>query len=562
MRAAIAACGALLVLAACKKEKKPAPPAPAAVVPAETWKRGELPLEVQLGAPVNGGAFTVRIWSEPAGLNRLHDQMAEGWMIKYLTGNVYEALAELDRDTHPAYELRPLLAEGWTESPDHKVLTVRLRKGVKFHNGEPFTSKDVKAVLEAVLDLQNLTTNLRSYFTDLESYEAPDDYTFVVRWKKPYFLANRNFLTSMAVMPASALEGDFNTLPVNRSPIGTGPFRFVSWETGKAITFDRNDSYWGKRPHLDRLVVRIVKDHTVATQLWERGEFDLMTLIQPAVWKSIESGDAKNAWAVEGYHRIYFLENIYFWIGWNEERPFFKDRRVREALARLYPTESVRDNIDLGLELPTTCPYYRESDSCDSTVERLPYDRAGAKRLLAEAGWKDTNGDGVLDKEGVPFKFTFLNNPYSVRMGKLVPLLQEEFRKVGIEMDIEKAETPVYIARMRAHDFDAASMGWSSLDPQQDNFQIFHSSQSKGGSNYVSYAEPEVDRLLEEIRVEFDRKKRNALERRLHRRLYEDQVYLFMTNRPYLDAVKKHVRGIKPSLAWYDLRKTWIQPSK
>ncbi|MHB8879791.1 MAG: ABC transporter substrate-binding protein, partial [Myxococcaceae bacterium] len=423
-----------------------------------------------------------------------------------------------------------------------------------------FRSKDVKAVLDAVMNPKNLTTSVRSYFLDLDRAETPDEHTVVLHWKKPYFLSFRNFATTLPMMPASALQGDFNTLAINRSPIGTGPFKFGSWETSKAITFVRNEEYWGKKALLDKVVVRIVKDHTVATQMWERGDFDLMTQIQPAVWRSIEAADAKHEWAVKGYHRIYFVENIYSWIGWNEERPMFKDRRVRTALAMLFPHEQVASNIDMKLELPTTCPYYRESEACDPTVTRLAYDPPAARALLEQAGWKDTNGDGVLDREGVPFRFTFLANPHSVKMGKLVPLLQEEYRKAGIELDIEKAESAVYLERLRSHDFDAGSLLWSSQDPQQDNFQIFHSSQAAGGSNYVSYKNEEVDRLLEKIRTEFDPAKRVGMERSIHRMLYQDQVYNFMTNRPHLDAVKKRVRGIRPSLTWYDLRRVWLAP--
>jgi peptide/nickel transport system substrate-binding protein len=562
-----AAFTALALLGGCSgcKDKPGTPAVPKTGAPVtapapDAWLRGELPKEINEGTPVSGGTFTVRVTSEPAGLNRLHDQMAEGWMFKYTNGTVYETLAELDRDSHPRYELKPLLAESWEISPDHLTNTVHLRKGVKFHNGEVFSSRDVKAVLDAVMNPSNLTTTVRSYFLDLEKYETPDEHTVVLHWKKPYFLSFRNFATALPMMPASALKGDWNTLPINRSPIGTGPFKFESWEASKTITFARNDEYWGKKPYLDKFVVRIVKDHTVATQMWERGEFDLMTQVQPAVWRSVEAADPRNDWAVKGYNRIYFLENIYSWIAWNEERPMFKDRRVRTALAMLFPYEQVAKNVDMDLELPTTCPYYRESESCDATVARLAYDPRGAAKLLEEAGWKDTNGDGVLDREGVPFKATFLVNPHSVKMGKLVPLLQEEYRKVGIELDIEKAETAVYMERLRSHEFDVGSMLWSSQDPQQDQFQVFHSSQAAGGSNYVSYKSDEVDKLLEQIRTEFDAAARANLERRVHRLVYQDQVYNFMTNRPSLDAAKRRVHGLRPSLTWYDLRTVWLAP--
>src|SRR5581483_9393036 len=182
--------------------------------------------------------------------------------------------------------------------------------------------------------------------------------------------------------------------------IGTGPWKFERWETGQSLTFTRFDGYWGAQPHFDKIVVRFVKDETVAAQLWEQGEFDLMTRIQPAEWRSLEAPSPSNAWAQRGYHRVLVMQNNYGWLGWNEERPFFADPKVRRALGMLYPGDTVAKNIDMGLEPQTTCPYYRDGESCDPSVKPLPYDPKAAEALLDEAGWRDSNGDGVRDKGG------------------------------------------------------------------------------------------------------------------------------------------------------------------
>ncbi len=550
----------LLVLSACK-DKKPveAPPPAFAIQPSLAWLKGELPPEVLQGTPVSGGTFTIRVPTEPLGLNRLHDQQVEGMMARYTVGPIYETLAELDRETHPRYVLKPLLAESWEESADHLTITVKLRKGIKFHNGEKLSSKDVKATFDAILTPANLTNSIRSNFPEL-TVTAPDASTVVMVTKKAHFQHLNNVLAFVPIFPASALEGDFNALAINRAPIGTGPFRFVRWDTGKSITYARNDEYWGPKAFVDKVIIRFVKDETVATQLFERGEFDLMTRVQPSVWRSIEAPTAANAWAITGYNRINFVENYYSWIGWNEVRPFFADPRVRRALAMLYPGDKVARNIDMDLELPTTCPYYRPSDSCDPTVHPIPYDPAAAIALLKSAGWEDHNGDGVLDKDGAPFKFTFLANPHSVKLTKLAPLLQEEFKKAGIEMDVEKVDAAQYVGRLRAHDFDAASLGWNNNDVNTDQFQVYHSTQKTGGSNFVSYDSKRADALIDQIRVTFDETERHALERKLHAVIYEEQPYTFLTNRPQLDAIKSRVRGIHPSLAWYDLRKVWLLP--
>lgn len=560
MRAPLSALVLALVFSATACRKKAdafvdaGPPGP---VPTTAWLSGTLPATPPGAQPRPGGTFTLRINLEPSGLTRLHDQMAEGTMVRLTVGPIYETLARVD-PRQPAGPLLPVLAESWEESEDHLVLTVHLRGGVKFHDGSPFTARDLKAVVDVVQNPKNATAAVRNYLADLESVTAKDDLTLVVKWKRPYFLASRTFLGAIPAMPAKALAGDFDALPIHRAPIGTGPFRFERWEPGASMSYVRNEDYWGQKAWLDRVVVRFVKDETVAAQLWERGEFDLMTRIPPTVWRGVEAPVEANGWAITGYHRSAFLENTYTWIGWNERRPFFADARIRKALALLYPRDQVARLVDLGLEPPTTCPYYPSSPSCDPTVTSLPTDDKAARALLDEAGWKDTNGDGVRDRDGQPLRFTFLSTTYSVKMGKLLPLYQETLRQAGIEADIERIDPGAYSSRVRSRDFDVIAMSWSSTDAVQDLYQIFHSSQAAAGSNSVGYLNPEVDALLEKIRTEFDPGARAALERQVHRKLFDDQVYLFLSLRPQLDAVKTRVRGLVPSIAWYRLQDVWL----
>jgi peptide/nickel transport system substrate-binding protein len=549
----------LVALAPACRKKADVSPDSGTTGPAPTadWLAGRYVEAPDAGTPRAGGTLTLRVNMEPTGLTRLHDQMAEGTMVRLTVGPLYETLARVDPQ-HPDGPLLPVLAERWEESADHLTLTVRLRAGVQFHDGSPLTARDFKAVVDLVQNPKNATAAIRSYLEALDSVATPDERTLVVKWKHPYFLATRTFLGAIPAMPAKAIAGDFDALAIHRAPIGTGPFRFDKWEPGASMTYVRNEAYWGPKAWVDRVVVRFVKDETVAAQLWERGEFDLVTRIPPTVWRSVEAPVEGNRWAITGYHRVALVENTYTWLGWNERRPAFADARVRKALAHLYPREQVARIVDLGLEPSTTCPYYALSNSCDPQVTPLATDEKAARALLDAAGWKDTDGDGVRDRDGAPLRFTFLTTTYSVKMGKLLPLFQEALRKAGVEADIERIDPGAYSSRVRARDFDVIAMSWSSPDAVQDLFQIFHSSQAKEGSNSVGYANPAVDALLEQIRAEFDPQARAALERQVHRRLYEDQVYLFLSLRPQLDAVKTRVHGLAPSLAWYRLQDAWL----
>ena len=501
------------------------------------------------GLPKDGGTLTIRLPIEPVGLTRLHDRFNEGTMTRITVGPIYETLGRIqDR------QMTPLLAQSWTESPDHLTLRIVMRPGVHFHDGTLLTSADVKGTLDALFEPKNPTASFRGVLETLAGVETPDPSTVVIHWKRPYFLATWTLLGALPVLPAHALVGDFDSLALHRAPIGTGPFRFEQWDVGTSMTYVRNDAYWGRAAHLNQVIFRFVKDDTAAVAAWERGEFDLITRLSPAAWRASESNP--KLWA--GYQRVFFPENTYVWLGFNQRKQPFADPRVRKALGLLFPLDLVEKTVDSGLEPRTTCPYFPESKSCDPQVTPLKFDPPAAGALLQDAGWADTDADGVLDHAGQRFSITFLAAAQSVKMAKLLPLYLDTLKQAGIDARIETVDVSGYMSRVRAHDFDAMALSWSSADSVQDTFQTLHSSQGAAGSNYVGYSNPAVDALLVTIRGEFDPDKRAALERRVHRLVYEDQAYLFLGRRPALDAFKRKVRGLEPSLGWYDLSAVWI----
>ncbi|MFZ5445631.1 MAG: ABC transporter substrate-binding protein [Myxococcota bacterium] len=496
------------------------------------------------GTPKRGGTLAVRLPLEPNGLTRLHDRFAEGTMVRITVGPIYETLARARAD-----RLEPLLAERWVESGDHLTLTVTLREGVRFHDGALLTSADVKATLALVMDPAKATSSFRASLETVSSVDAPDPRTVVVHFSRPYFLATHTLLAALPVMPAHALQGDFDTLPIHRAPIGTGPFKFERWEPGVSLSYVRADD----RAHLDRVIFRFLKDDGAALQAFEKGELGLFVRVPPASWRALET----QPWAWRDARRLSFEENAYAWIGFNQRLPLFQDVRVRRALAMLYPAEQIEKVVDLGLEPRTTCPYFGES--CDPTVRPLPFDVAGAKRLLAEAGWGDSDGDGVLDRGGARLSFSFLAAAQSPKMQKLLPIFLDTLMQAGVEARIESVDVSAYMSRVRAHDFEAMALSWSSGDAVVDLFPTFHSSQAAQGNDYVGYASPQVDALLERIRGELDPARRRALEREVHRRLFEDQAYLFMGRRPSLDLARRNVHGLVPASGWYDLAAVWIE---
>lgn len=521
------------------------------------WRDGTLPASVYQGPPRSGGTLVVRLDQEPPSLDMLTDSaLAIDWMLER---KVLESMAELDASRHPDYSLKPALATSWSTSPDQLTFTFHIRRGVKWHDGAPFSGKDVVATVRKILDPNVRAMHLRNNFADLADIStAPgDDFTVIARYRKPYFLAFRA-LATLVIYPAHLLDkaGDLLHDPLHRAPVGTGPFRFEEWKSGDRISFVRNEDYWGRKAWLDRVVYRVVLDPAVGFQLLKQGEFGLYLQLQPQQWlRDLEAAGLRGK-----LRRIKFFNPNYNWIGWNEQRPWFSDARVRQAMNYAIDTEGVRRSFLFGLDRPTTCHFYLESSACDRTLRPRPHDPARAAKLLDEAGWTDHDGDGIRDKGGVPFRFTFLMNADSTFLARLTPYMQQELHKLGVEMEVRKVDWALFTQLVEKHDFDAMSLRWGNSDVVQDPYEIWHSSQSKDGSNFVFFDNPAIDGLIETARATLDDARRNELYRKMGRVLYDEAPYTFLYSRPSLDAVRADVRGIRPSVAWYDLQDVWLAP--
>ena len=499
---------------------------------------------VDRAPPQPGGTLVVRVMSEPTTLNFLEGSSRESWTSRMTHRLVTESLLDIDRVT---YELAPGLAERWLESENHHVTTFSLRAGVKFHDGSPFTASDVVATLDAVKDPKQNTAAARAGFGALSSWRALDPLTVQLRWSTPSPFALRE-LAKLPILPAKALASDWRALAEH--PIGTGPYAVEAWERAQRLTLRRVDP---ARAHLETIVFRFVKDHIIATGLFERAELDVLTNVQPSVWRELERSPRAIAETV----RLKGIDNSYSYIAWNQAVPALADVRVRRALAHLYPAHAMNKTVDLGLEQPTTCPFWLPSESCDSSVAAISFSAAEARAELLDAGFVDV--EGLLSREGMPLRLHFLMPATSVRLAKLTPMLQEQFRRVGAELIVDTVDVSQMGARVNARDFEVVSRVMTELDAVQDQFATFHSSQIDGGANIVRYASPEADRLIEAIRTEWEPPARHALERDLHRRLAEDQPYLFMTSRSSLDLASRRVHGLTPSPLWYDLRVVWVE---
>lgn len=487
-----------------------------------------------LGKPEVGDWVLYRLSAEPTTLNPI---TATDVYESIVNGYIYETLIERDKES---LKLKPLLAYKWEISSDKLKYTFYIRRNIKWHDGVELTADDVIFSFNKIKDPKVDAPHLRNYYKDVQKVEKIDKYTVRFTYSKPYFLA-LEFCGGMPILPKHIFEkGDFNTHPNNRHPIGTGPYIFLKWDTGREIVLKRNPDYWGKKkPYIEKIIFKIITDDTVALHLLKREDLDLSGL-RPIQWaRQTESKKFKKR-----FKKLSFYTPNYYYIGWNLRKPYFKDRRVRQALTHLIDREMILKYLLFGFGKITTGPFYYFSDAYDRDVKPYEYSVEKAKKLLKEAGWIDSNNDGILDKDGIDFKFTFLISSASKFAEQLGIILKEEFKKVGIILEIKKLEWATFIQQIDERKFDAVTLGWS-MGIEQDPYQIWHSSQAERGSNFVGFKNKRVDYLIEKARTEFNREKRNEMFKEIHRIIHYEQPYTFLFCGKGLVAVHKRFQNTK-----------------
>ncbi len=501
---------------------------------------------VDYSHPVKGDWLVRHLPAEPSTLNPILVTDVYGSQID---GDLFDSLIRRNPKT---LEFEPQLASSWEISPDHLVYTFHLRKDVYWHDGVQFTAKDVKFSYDKIMDPLVDAAPLRNYYRDIKKVEIPDRFTVRFTYSQPYFRA-LEFCGGLPIVPAHVFgSGDFNQHPFGRAPIGTGPFRFVKWDTGKEIVLERNENYWGKKPYLDRIVYKIITDNTVAFQVLKQGGLDLMSL-RPIQWvKQTRSRRFKKR-----FKKLKYFLPSYNYIGWNMRRIYFRDRRVRKALTMLVDRQGILRDILYNLGVIVTGPFYINSPAYDRSIKPYPYDPVQAEKLLAEAGWVDHDGDGIRDKDGTKFSFEFLISAGSKFAEQLSTILKESLRRHGIRMTIRRLEWAVFIQQIDDRQFDACTLGWS-MGWESDPYQIWHSSQAKKGSNFVGFVNKEADEIIEKARREFDPKKRNEMYHRFHRIIHEEQPYTFLFTMNALVAVDRRFQNVNVYPMGLEPREWWV----
>lgn len=503
--------------------------------------------------PVEGGDL---ILAGTAGPNTFNSYYTTQGSDSAMAGLMFDSLNDIDEEGQPV----PQLAEDWDISEDGLEITFHLREDVEWHDGKPFTADDV--VFTYNIPLSDEYTGPRgSYFSSIDKVEALDEYTVKLTMNE----ANAQLFvrtTVYPILPKHLLEEvpiseldrhEFNT----KNPIGTGPFKFEEWKQGQYVKFVANENYYKGRPYLDSITRKEVPDSNAMLAQFKAGEIDML---------GVSSEDIPEARAMEEEGTATLLSSpsaSYNMIQYNLKNPLFEDKKVRQALTHALNREEMVEVVLNGNGEVAHSPGIPFLWAFNEDVPKFEYDPEKAKQLLAEAGWSETNDEGILiDDEGNAFSFTLLATPSNETRKQMAEISQQQWKEIGVDMKIQLVEANALLEEIGPpdRDFDATLLGWSvALDPSVTLF--FHSDEAELGNNRGSYSNPELDKLMEESDQTLDQEKRKELIDEILEIIAEDQPYTFLNYSETYQIYSPKLRDVKlhPSSSYYEIEEWWME---
>jgi peptide/nickel transport system substrate-binding protein len=521
----------LVLLAACTRET-PAPPAAAA-------KRAPEPVAQ------DGGRVVLRLESDVATLNYvLHTTEDERQVLSFLN----DPLIAFDRKLNPI----PATAARWEVLDGGLTYILHLDPRATFSDGTPVRASDVVFTLRKILDEESAQFGAPYALLDREKTQAVNERTVRVAFKEPR--AGQLLAFNIGVLPEHVFgKGDFKK---NRASTGNGPYVLKQRTRDRGLLLERRENYWREKPKIQEVLFRPVKDNAVAWKALQRGDLDV-TRVDNDIWTRAQN-DSKITSRV-AFHNVYRLG--YNCILWNLTDPILSDARVRRALAMSFDRDTVVEKIYHGQARPVSGPFTVDDRANNPAVVPIEFNPTAAAALLRSAGWNDSDGDGVLDRDGRKFELTLLVLAGNDTSREQSQVLQDALRALGVKLELRLIDDAAFYGQVLARNFQAAYVAWVN-EPDPDPFGLFHSSQIGDGMNVVSYRSEEADQLMEEARTEMNEDRRTDLFRQLHEVLSRDQPYLWIVQVAEKWAVRKRVKNVEVAKGvglyhWYPGPHAW-----
>lgn len=490
------------------------------------------------GAAPKGGVFNYNFDAEP---ESLHPIMGGDVYNTYFNNYVQDSLCSHDINT---WEFKPRLAEKWEIGKDGLTFTFFLRKDAYFHNGEPVTADDVKFSLETIREPKHQALNVIPYYEKITKIDVVDKHTVKFTASEKYF-QNFSVLCDLIVLPKS-VYGDINkSVKMQKEAVGAGPYKLEKYDKGQMIIIKKFDKWYGTNvPHLkgffnfDQINFRFTKDDNILVERLKKGDIDYAEIKSTDAYLKATGKPFKPKFAAEKFVALAVKNDMpksYGYIGFNFKDPILADKNVRLAFAHLVNRAEMNKKFAENLNHLATSPV---PVGTTQSPDRKPieFNPAKAKELLTKAGWADADKNGVLEKtingqkKELKLSFIYANKDSE----KQWTIVKEDCKKAGVDLELKLLEWNTFIKTVDDRTMQLWAMGWGGGDVEGDPKQIWHSSAAtKGGSNYGSYKNLEVDKLIDQGREELDTKKRAAIFKKVYTLIADDVPYVFLFNRKY-----------------------------
>ncbi len=490
--------------------------------------------------PRRGGTLTYTYHPEPTALSTVATTAVPTALI---STKIYEGLIEYEG---AAMTPVPGLAESWEISDDQLTYTFKLRPDVVWHDGEPFTSEDVKFSIDVIA--KGYHSRGRTYFGNVEEIETPDEHTVILHLSAPVPYLIRAFqagetplLPRHAFSDEEIAEERVRQAEIMQAPIGTGPFKLQEWNRGSYIILERNEDYWKEgKPYLDQVILRVIPDGAARAIAVERGEVDLapMTALPPPEMQRL-GGLPHLVSSQEGSEGL----GPIMWLEVNLREAPLSDKRVRQAISMAIDRERLVDVIWYGNGQPARGPVVSGNPNhFDASLEPFPYDPEAAEALLDEAGYPRGDND---------VRFTLTQNflPYGEEWVRQAEYIRQQLRGIGIEVTNQSLDMGGWLQRIYTDwDYDFTSnFTHNYSDPTIGVQRAFISTNIRQGasfSNSMNYANPHLDDLFHQAAAMPDGPERKAIWDEVQQILREDLPVIFLIEIGYTHIWNERVHGL------------------
>lgn len=493
-----------------------------------------------------GGTVVIGLKADFDSFNELNASDSDA--LQVINNMLFLRLTKLNEQLN----FEPCLAKSWKFSNNKKTLTYFLIKDIQWTDGEPTTADDVLFTYQTAIN-PDVAYPAASRFDLVEKVEKIDNYTIKFNLKKAY--PDALFDTQIPILPKHILsklppdkikQSDFN-----RKPIGNGPFILTDWKANRHIIFEANRNFAPGRPYLDRVIFTIIPDGTVLLTNLLTHEINVVPALSSVGFLQIQSNESLQGLRYQG--------KGYTFLAWNCVRPLFS-KNIRRALTHAINKQEIIATLMDGYAKPAVGPLLPFVWAFDKDLQDLVFDPELSRRMFENEGWKDTDGDGLLDRNGKNFKLTMKTNAGSQIRKDVLVMLQAQFSTIGVKANVEVVEFNLLLEQVfEKKDFDVFLSGWDA-DFTVNPTDLFHSKAIADGYNFVSYNNPRVDFLLEKGREIPDQKLAQPYWFEFQKTILEDCPYSFLFVNDKLAGYDIKIKGLKMDVRGFlcNINEWWI----